>query len=562
MMIADDLDLLEKYARESSEEAFAELVSRHLDLVYSAALRQVRSRQLAEEVAQSVFTDLSHGAHKLKPGTILTAWLYQVTRRTAIDVVRRESRRQFREQIAVTMADMHSTPTDWTQVESLLDEAMETLDAPDRTAILLRYFDSKSLREIGQTLGTSEDAAQKRVSRAVEQLRGFLSKRGTVVGSASFVMLLSTHAVQSAPIGLGGTISATVVSGAAIHQATTIGITKAILMTTIQKTLIAATLAVAVGTGIYESSRASSLQGQMQRVQERQQPLAAEILQLHQERDEAIARLEAAKQESEQLRRQTSEVPRLRGEVARLRSLDSARLTTTASDTGNDAALDAAFKTWAVRATQLKQRLEQMPDKKIPELQFLTEKDWFDAVKNTSQLETDEDFRNALGQLRGNAKSDFVRLAQQALRGFTQANDGLLPTDLSQLKPYFQTPVDDSVLNRYALLQTGKVGDVPGGQYLVAETAPPVDDEYDTVHRFGLNDVTSSTVNRTEDAIKQAGIQFAEANNGLLPTDASQLEPYLKQPVDSAKVQKLLNQIPPGVTTLKQLKASQGQRGN
>src|SRR3979411_2327870 len=109
MMIANDLDLLGKYTREDSEEAFAELVSRHLDLVYSAALRQVRSRPLAEEVAQSVFTDLSNAAHKLKPGTILTAWLSQVTRRTAIDVVRRESRRQFREQIALTMADMNST---------------------------------------------------------------------------------------------------------------------------------------------------------------------------------------------------------------------------------------------------------------------------------------------------------------------------------------------------------------------------------------------------------------------------------------------------------------------
>jgi hypothetical protein len=208
-----------------------------------------------------------------------------------------------------------------------------------------------------------------------------------------------------------------------------------------------------------------------------------------------------------------------------------------------------------MRANQLKKRLEQMPDKRIPEFQFLTEKDWFDAVKNMPRLETDADFREALSQLRGGAKSGFDHVAQEALRAFTKANDGLLPADFSQLKPYFQTPVDDTVLSRYTLLQTGKVGDVPKGEYLVAETAPPVDDEYDTVHRFGLNDVTTSSVNHTEDAIKKAGIQFAEANNGLLPTDPSQLAPYLKQPVDTAKVQKLLSQIPPGVTTLDQLKA-------
>src|SRR5262245_22795497 len=108
MMMASDLDLLRQYARENSEEAFAALVQRHLDLVYSAALRQVRLPQQAEEVAQSVFTDLARNVHKLKPDTILTAWLYQVTRRTAVDVIRAESRRQLREQIATEIDAMNS----------------------------------------------------------------------------------------------------------------------------------------------------------------------------------------------------------------------------------------------------------------------------------------------------------------------------------------------------------------------------------------------------------------------------------------------------------------------
>jgi len=169
-MMTADLELLRDYACEKSQEAFAELVRRHVDLVYSAALRQVRSPQLAEEVGQSVFTDLARDAANLKPDTILTAWLYQVTRRTAIDVVRRESRRQARERLAVEMAAMN-TATDWTHIEPLLDDAMEALDETDRAAILLRYFENKSLREVGQSLGTSDDAAQKRVSRAVERLR-------------------------------------------------------------------------------------------------------------------------------------------------------------------------------------------------------------------------------------------------------------------------------------------------------------------------------------------------------------------------------------------------------
>src|SRR5213595_463672 len=116
-MAKDDLELLEQYAKRGSEEAFAELVLRHLDLVYSAALRQVRSPQLAEEVAQSVFTDLARNAARLKPDTVLTAWLYEVTRRTAINVVRGEARRQLREQIALEMNAMNANADDWMQIE-------------------------------------------------------------------------------------------------------------------------------------------------------------------------------------------------------------------------------------------------------------------------------------------------------------------------------------------------------------------------------------------------------------------------------------------------------------
>src|SRR5947209_2973074 len=214
-MTTSDLDLLQQYTRQRSEEAFAALVSRHLDLVYSAALRQVRSPQIAEEVAQSVFTDLSRNTHKLKPKTILSAWLYQVTRRTAIDVIRRESRRQFRERIALEMTVLNDNAhfakcaeaADWTHIEPLLDEAVHALDDTDRVAILLRYFENKSLREVGATLGTSEDAAQKRVSRAIERLREFFAKRGVSVGASGLVVVIAANAVEAAPIGLAATIS-------------------------------------------------------------------------------------------------------------------------------------------------------------------------------------------------------------------------------------------------------------------------------------------------------------------------------------------------------------------
>ncbi len=210
--MTSDLDLLRQFARENSQDAFAEIVRRHLNLVYSAALRQVRSPQLAEEIAQSVFADLARVAATpssplsgcdASSQIRLTPWLYAVTRRTAIDVIRKESRRQLREQIAVEMNNMNATANDWTQIEPLLDDAMAALDETDRSAVLLRYFENKSLREVGEALGASEDAAQKRVSRAVERLREFFSKRNVTIGASGLAVLISANAVQSAPVATG-----------------------------------------------------------------------------------------------------------------------------------------------------------------------------------------------------------------------------------------------------------------------------------------------------------------------------------------------------------------------
>ena len=265
-MTTSDLDLLKEYAGRNSEEAFATLVKRHLNLVYSAALRQVRSPQLAEEVSQSVFSDLAQNAHKLRPGTILTAWLYQVTRRTAIDVVRREARRQLREQIATEMNAMNATAADWTHIEPLLDEAMHALDEADRSAVLLRYFENKSLREVGRTFGTSEDAAQKRVSRAVERMREFFAKRGVSVGASGLAGVISANAVQAAPTGLAVTIStAAGLTALGISASTGAGATAGFLGALVQASrakLVAGLAAAVVGLAIFMLFRARERTGQ------------------------------------------------------------------------------------------------------------------------------------------------------------------------------------------------------------------------------------------------------------------------------------------------------------
>jgi RNA polymerase sigma factor (sigma-70 family) len=312
-----DLELLRDYAQNKSEESFAELVRRHVNLVYSAALRQVRSPQLAEEVTQSVFTDLARNAGKLSNATggspVLTAWLYQVAHRTAIDVVRRESRRQLREQIASEMNAMNATASDWTHVEPFLDEAMHALDETDRAAVLLRYFENKSLREVGQTLGTSDDAAQKRVSRAVERLREFFSKRNVTVGAGGLAVLISANAVQAAPVGLAVTISsAAALAGTTLATTTTATTTKIIAMTTLQKTVITAMLAAAVGTGIYEARQAS-------RLRDENQSLRQQTAQLQTDNEGLSNRVAQASRSPSLSSERLRELLKLRGEVGVLR---------------------------------------------------------------------------------------------------------------------------------------------------------------------------------------------------------------------------------------------------
>ena len=315
-----NLQLLSRYTRHHAEEAFAELVRRHVDLIHSAALRQVRSSQLAEEVAQSVFLDLAHQAKHLAPDTILTAWLYEVTRRTAIDVVRREARRQLREQIATEMNAMNATAADWTHIEPLLDEAMHALDATDRAAVLLRYFENKSLREVGAALGTSDDAAQKRVSRAVERLREYFNKHGVSVGASGLAVVLLANAVQAAPVGLALTIStAAALTGTAIVTTATTTATNAIAMTTMQKTLIAAALTVAVGAGIFETHRASVLREEAKTLRQQQTLAAQQIQRLESERDDALRQLASLRASNERLSLNSAELLKLRGQVGMLR---------------------------------------------------------------------------------------------------------------------------------------------------------------------------------------------------------------------------------------------------
>ena len=313
-MAAEDQKLLAQFARHGSHEAFAELVKRHVNLVYSAALRQVRAPHLAEEISQSVFINLSKNAGKLAADTILTAWLYQVTRNAAIDTIRREAARQAREQIAIQMSALDHSTSAWTDIEPQLDEAMETLESADRTALLLRYFENKSLREVGEALGASEDAAQKRVSRAVDRLRDHFAASKISVGASALTALLSANAVQAAPAAFVAAIT-----GAGALATAALSTSIALTMTATQKAIVATIIALGAITVGVKSYQTSNLRAELQRRDERAAALSNLVQQLQTERDQARTQVAALIKEASAKTSPPTDSLKLRGEVSQLR---------------------------------------------------------------------------------------------------------------------------------------------------------------------------------------------------------------------------------------------------
>jgi RNA polymerase sigma factor (sigma-70 family) len=511
-----DPELLQRYTRDHSQSAFAALVARHVDLVYSAARRQIHSPQLAEEVAQSVFVELARHAPKIPPAQPLAAWLYVVTRRTAIDAVRRESRRLARETTAAEIAAMKTPSEAWMKVEASIDEAMATLNDTERTALVLRFFQNLSLREVGEALGISEDTAQKRVSRALERLRTAFLRRGVAVTATGLATDLSAQALQIAPTGLGAAISLLAPTAAAPHGLA-IATTKMIAMTTAQKTIVATTLVLAIGVGLHQARTISDLRRQNRTLQQRTDGLLAQIRQIRQQQAEAGNRLAAADRE-----------------LATSRAHEAASAMASAEQ---DAPMNAELKAIAARVLRFKERLAKTPEQQIPELRLLTDRDWIDAVRKFAASDKDDDiWEGAVADLRESARAHFAAPLQHALEGYLRANYDQLPVDIAQLAPFFNPPVDGALLQRYQMLARGRLAGLSSGTMLIGERELLPGDYAGIVFSRGATaDITWHSGGESGE-LYTALIGFAAANGGAWPGDALQLTPYFKSPVEPAKL--------------------------
>lgn len=321
-----DRELLRAYADSGSEPAFAELVSRHIAFVYSAALRIVVDPHLAEDATQATFAALAGAARPLSRRPFISSWLHRTASNQAAKLVRGEMRRRAREQEAYLMQTLPAdAEREWKQIAPLLDFALNKLSEPDRAVLLLRYFDKKSAGEIGATLKLSQDTAQKRLSRALERLRRLLAGQGVSVSATTLAGLITAQAVGAVPVGLSASVSAAVLAGGMVSAGLTFATLKLIMISKLKMTAVSALVVAGVATPLIIQQRS------LDRLRDDHAILQAEASQaraLRAQTGKLSADLASAGQGQALTRSQRSELMRLRGEVGPLRrdSQELARL--------------------------------------------------------------------------------------------------------------------------------------------------------------------------------------------------------------------------------------------
>ena len=262
LIAMSDSELLRRFAEEHLEQAFAELVSRRISLVYSAALRQVGDAHRAEDVTQEVFIDLARKARSLSRHPALIGWLYTSTHFTAAKLIRTEQRRARREQEAHAMHDSPATPAsqpDWDRVRPVIDAAMHELDERDRQTVLLRFFDQQPFARIGAQLGLTENAAQKTLERALDKLQAALARRGVKSSAAALGIALANQiGAATAPATLAAAITNAAMAGAAAGAVTagTAGVWAALTTSKMVAGFGCVVAAGGIGTAVVQSQRA------------------------------------------------------------------------------------------------------------------------------------------------------------------------------------------------------------------------------------------------------------------------------------------------------------------
>jgi RNA polymerase sigma factor (sigma-70 family) len=468
MIDLTDIELLEQYVRTRAEDAFAELVRRHLNLVYSVAFRFTGQNQDAQDIAQAVFIILANKARTLRRQTVLTGWLYETTRNTAAHWHRGNVRRQIREQEASMQTSQSDTTDTWQQLEPHLEAAMASISERERTLLALRFYENRTGHEAAAALGIREDAAHKRTARALEKLRKFFTKKGVVQSPAAIASTVSANAVQSAPAGMVGLITKSAITGTGSATAITlVATTKTIAMTTLQKLAVIAALTVTIGAGAYAVKQARGARVEAQKLQAQQAPILEQIQQLRTERDKGSNMIVWLEGELAKNEKNNAELLKLRGEVGLLRNkagdfskeqrdVQRQLSNSSKSSPGSDTNAVAMFQ------IHLKARFLSLPKGNLAEMQSLL----------ISQSSGDAGFSGVLSEDHFTNLLAWIRESQQRYGAETLGEPEI--TTLSERQTQMRATQIISVITNLALLETnGSVSIVP--ELDNVETGPILD---------------------------------------------------------------------------------------
>ena len=514
----NDSECLRQYVANQSEDAFEELVRNRIDLVYATALRCMGGdHHRAADVTQSVFCDLARKARTLVNHPCLVGWLHSSAHFAATKVRRTEARRHAREQAAADMERLGTTSNapNLEGVRQELDQAMLELSERNRRILLLRYFDSQLLAEIGRRLGMSENAAQKSLERALSKLRGCLERRGITSTEAAIGAFLAEQSAIAAPTGLSSTVLVTALAATSSTVPPGLGLGVLLQFMSTSKTVLS------VATVVTLLSLGSAYHDMKLR-------RTAEVALASERQD-----FERAKQQWQSRMHKTELLTRQEPASG------------TASATVAPDSMTVQMANLLDHISALKDWLGRHPEQRIGEFAYLKEENWLDMARHIKSLDTEADFDEAAHGLRVEAEMAFMGEGgplQNALKAYLSASNDVLPSDISQLAAYLDPSVDPSLLQHYAMVARGPVAYFPGAPvYATNPQTAVIDPAYDrSVVAAGPGNVWVRGGSPDSDMryvfdVFQAQNAYVAAHGGLQPQTQSEVLPYFANPQDGTR---------------------------